>query len=193
MGATDPGRRELTVSEFHSEYDRCYRTCHRGLVVMATHMLAGDLHHAQDLVNDAFVKAFRAWDTIDNPKHWLKKVIARDAIRSKRQWKKRLADLARIHAAERSRPVPDPAALTEQREDYNRVMRALSALSDRQRTIAVLCWHEEWSQTQVAEALGITPSSVAKHLNRASAKLAREFGAHGETLNYFHNERKDPL
>ncbi|WP_159088272.1 hypothetical protein [Streptomyces sp. 303MFCol5.2] len=111
---------------------------------MATRMPAGDLHQAQDLVNDAFVKPFRAGDTIDNPKHRLIEVIARDAITSRRQWKGRLADPARIHVAERSRPVPDPAALTEQREDYHRVLRALSAPSDRRGTISVLRRRGDW-------------------------------------------------
>ncbi|MDC0765495.1 RNA polymerase sigma factor [Streptomyces sp. HD] len=174
-----------------AECERFFMAHYDDLVVMATHMVAGDVHQAEELVADAFVQALRAWDRIDNPRSWLVAVIARDSIKRGRRLHGRLPKLARIWATERTVAPHDPATLVEQHEDYRSVMRALAGLPGRQRTIAVLCWCEGWSQKDIAARLGVAPSTVAKHLARAQAKMRDTFGMHGQALNSFSDLGKE--
>jgi DNA-directed RNA polymerase specialized sigma24 family protein len=53
---------------------------------------------------------------------------------------------------------------------------ALEALSRRQRTCVVLCVGYEWSQSEVAELLGISKASVQKHVERALASIRTSIG-----------------
>ncbi|WP_435611860.1 RNA polymerase sigma factor [Streptomyces sp. bgisy159] len=173
------------MSDAGARYDGFFADHYDELVVMATHMTAGDLHLAEELVADAFVRALRAWDRIDSPRSWLVAVIARDAVKRSRRLRGRLPKPARIWATDRTVVADDPATVVERLEDCARVMRALAELSDRQRTIAVLHWCQDRSQKEIAAMLGVAPSTVARHLARAQRTLRRVFGPRGEALNLF--------
>lgn len=54
---------------------------------------------------------------------------------------------------------------------------ALGRLTDRQRTAVVLVHGCGWSLQEVADALELSKSSVATHVERALAQLRRELGA----------------
>jgi RNA polymerase sigma factor (sigma-70 family) len=179
------------MSDPHAACERFFMAHYEDLLVTATHMVAGDVHQAEELVSDAFVQALRSWDRIDNPRTWLVAVIARSAIKRSRRLKNRLPKQARIWATERTVTANDPATLVEQQEDYDRVMRELATLRGQQRTIAALYWCEGWSQKDIAAELGVTPSTVAKHLGRAQTKLRRAFGERGQALNLFSDLGKE--
>ena len=49
--------------------------------------------------------------------------------------------------------------------------RALADLSDRQRTCVILVHSFQWTHREVAEMLGLSTSSVQKHVERGMAKL----------------------
>lgn len=53
---------------------------------------------------------------------------------------------------------------------------ALAALSLRQRSVAVLIHGCGWTHQEVADALGLSRSSVGTHLDRAMARLRTELG-----------------
>lgn len=55
---------------------------------------------------------------------------------------------------------------------------ALARLSERQRSAVVLVHGFAWTHQEVAEALGISRSSVATYLRRALAHLRDDLGAH---------------
>lgn len=52
-----------------------------------------------------------------------------------------------------------------------RLVPALHTLSEQQRTVIWLVHACQWTHAEVADALGITPSSVATHAARALARL----------------------
>lgn len=56
---------------------------------------------------------------------------------------------------------------------------ALDGLSPRQRTAVVLVHGCGWTHHEVAEAMGVTRSSVGTHVNRALTQLRRELGVDG--------------
>lgn len=51
---------------------------------------------------------------------------------------------------------------------------ALGELSDQQRTVVLLVHAFDWSQTEVAELLGVSHSTVREHLRRALGRLRQE-------------------
>lgn len=53
---------------------------------------------------------------------------------------------------------------------------ALSALSERQRVAVLLVHGSGWTHREVAEFVGVTASSVQRHVERAMAKLRRAMG-----------------
>lgn len=79
-------------------------------------------------------------------------------------------------AARRARPRPlpvststEPTAVAEWFDP--RLLPALSRLSEQQRTVVVLVHAYGWSQREVAELLGLSPSTVRAHLERALTHL----------------------
>jgi DNA-directed RNA polymerase specialized sigma24 family protein len=58
--------------------------------------------------------------------------------------------------------------------------RALLALSERQRIAVVLIHAYGWTSTEVAEMIGIKPSTVQTHLERGLARLRAELKVEGK-------------
>ena len=58
------------------------------------------------------------------------------------------------------------------------LMPALGRLSPQQRTVVVLVHGFEWRQSEVAEVLEISPSTVREHLQRAMERLRDELEVH---------------
>jgi RNA polymerase sigma factor (sigma-70 family) len=57
-----------------------------------------------------------------------------------------------------------------------RLPEALAALSERQRTVVVLIHCFQWTQSEVAELLGLSKTTVQNHLERGMDGLRREIG-----------------
>ena len=93
----------------------------------------------------------------------------------------RVGQTAARRAARPSRylPMPPPAELTEFEP---RLLPALERLTEHQRVTVVLTVAYGWLQSEVAELLEISPSSVRTHQARALAKLAEELevSPHGD-------------
>ncbi|HEU5152224.1 MAG TPA: sigma-70 family RNA polymerase sigma factor [Iamia sp.] len=76
----------------------------------------------------------------------------------------------------RRRPWP-PAVPVEPHGFEPGLGPALARLSERQRTAVVLVHGCGWTHQEVADALGLSRSSVGTHVERAMALLRRELGA----------------
>lgn len=76
-----------------------------------------------------------------------------------------------------SKPVPARLAdvLDHRFPDVEpQLLPALSRLSDQQRTVVVLVHGYQWRQAEVAELLGVNPSTVRDYLNRAIERLRND-------------------
>lgn len=56
------------------------------------------------------------------------------------------------------------------------IPEALSRLSEKQRVTVLLVYGDEWTWPEVAELLGVSVSTVQKHLERGMSKLRRSIG-----------------
>ncbi|MGW1998104.1 SigE family RNA polymerase sigma factor [Embleya sp. NPDC001921] len=151
----------MTVAEFEEFYRHSVRS-----LVGQIHLLNGDLQEAQDVVQEAFVRAWtrRAGLNVDGtPEAWVRTVAWRLAVS---RWRKR----RRATEAWRRHDGRAPAAAVPGPETVD-LVAALRRLSDRQRWTAVLYYVCDLSVDQVAAETGISAGAVKTHLSRARAAL----------------------
>jgi RNA polymerase sigma-70 factor (sigma-E family) len=130
-------------------------------LVRTAYLLTGDFHRAEDLVQDALVKAAARWDTLadGHPDAWVRTVVYRDHV----SWWRR--NRREVLAPPRDQPVApyDESGLV--------LREALSQLTARQRAVLVLRYVEDLSLADTAEVLGVTVGSVKKQASVALARL----------------------
>jgi DNA-directed RNA polymerase specialized sigma24 family protein len=154
------GTQRLDFAEF---YRRSADDCLRAVLVSV-----GDRDMAQDLVDEAFTRAFASWRTVSRhpaPPAW----VVRTALNANISWWRR---------RRREVSVPDPgvvagpaaAGATDGPVDP-RIMAALMRLPARQRQVVALRLFLDLDTGRTSEALGIAPSTVKAHLARAIASL----------------------
>lgn len=140
----------------------------------------GDAEEALDLVQDCFAAAWRNLGRFDRSRP-LRPWLARIAINRARDLHRRRA-LRRLFAfgEGREEAVPDEApradAITEGRQDLDRVWAAIARLPERLRETLLLRAIEGLSQAETADVLGIGEKAVETRLYRARAKLAALLG-----------------
>jgi RNA polymerase sigma-70 factor (sigma-E family) len=151
-----------------------FRLHHRRLVGLAR-LLVVDFASAEDVVQDAFVSLYKRWRWLqdkDAAVGYLDQAVLNTARSVLRKRKVRSA----LHLA----PQPDTTASAESQvvadDEARRVVAALADLSDRQREVIVLRYFLDYSEAEIAEALGISRGSVKQHASRAVAALAKVEG-----------------
>ena len=171
--AADPGAWiPPTWAEIVEEHSaRVYRLAYR---------LTGNVHDAEDLTHDVFVRVFRSLDSYapGNFEGWLHRITTNvflDKMRRKQRIRfDALTDesSARIPSRE---PLPEQVYVDKQFDDD--VQRALDALPPDFRAAVVLCDIEGLSYEEISATLGIKLGTVRSRIHRGRA-LLREALAH---------------
>lgn len=135
------------------------------MVRLAT-LITGDVASAEDIVQEAFARAIPRWNrirTYDRPGAWVRRVTIRLAVRDRARRGRALEPLSAADTAVADTEPPDPE-----------LMSALRALPKNQRAALVLFYFEGCSTDEVADVLGVNPSTARSHLHRGRAALARQ-------------------
>ncbi len=136
------------------------------LLRMAT-MLTGNRADAEDLVQAALAKTYRAWGKI-NDHAALDAYVRRAMVNTHISWwrRRRLEEFP-------TDELPDQAVADHARESDTAevVRRALDRLPQRMRTALVLRYFEDMTEPEIAAALGISLGTVKSTVSRAVAKL----------------------
>jgi RNA polymerase sigma-70 factor (sigma-E family) len=131
------------------------------------HLLCGDWHKAEDLVQSVFVRLYAVWprlrdrDTLDA---YVRKMLVRAYLNERRRpWR-------------REQPVDDtPEVATSSDfagvESRMVLTGALAALPPRQRAVVVLRYWEDYSLEDAAAALGISVGTVKSQAARGLTTL----------------------
>ena len=128
--------------------------------------MTGDLPEAQDVVQEAFVRAWQRWRTVreyDVPEAWVRRVAMRLAVSRWRKARNALVAGRRAHGDE---------ATPELSPDYVATVAALRRLPEAQRTAIVLHHIADLSVEEVAEQTGAPVGTVKARLSRGRAALA---------------------
>lgn len=153
----------MTAEEFEEFYARSLPR-----LVGQLYLMTGDLHEAQDVVQEAFVRAWGRRSRLDRaagPEAWIRTVAWRLAVS---RWRRRGRSLEAWRL--RDGGLPDSAAGPD--PDTVALVTALRRLSERQRRVAVLHYVCDLTVEQVAAETGISTGTVKTHLSRARAALA---------------------
>ena len=129
-------------------------------LLRSAYLLTGDLHRAEDLVQEALTKVALRWSRLadGNPTAYALRVIARDNI----SWWRRRRDVP-------TGTVRDLGA-GEEPEIALVVGRALARLTPGQRAVLVLRHFEDLTERETAEVLGVSIGTVK---SQNAAGLAR--------------------
>lgn len=177
----------LVVARCLQGYEPAYAELlsrYRGRVYgLALRMLQND-SDAQDVAQEAFVKAFNSLASFDTTKPfgaWISKITANLCIDT---YRRRRLQFVSIDApldsekGERTRefedPRPDPAMDLQAAEEEERVDALLNALPDKYRTVVVLRHKQDLAYEEIAEILGIPLGTVKARLHRAHNLLKRK-------------------
>lgn len=132
-------------------------------LLRSAYLLTGDLHRAEDLVQEAMVKVALRWGRLreGKPTAYARRIIANDHVSL---WRRRGREV----------PVAEPttdAAVSTDPETVLVVRRALDRLTPAQRAVVVLRHFDDLSERETAEVLGIAVGTVKSQNSAALARL----------------------
>ncbi|MFE3205118.1 SigE family RNA polymerase sigma factor [Embleya sp. NPDC059237] len=151
----------MTVEEFEKFYAAAV-----GRLTGQLYLMLGDRHEAQDVVQEAFVKAWSRRGQLDrhgNPEAWIRVVAWRLAV-SRWRGRRRTDDAWRRHGAPLQAPGPEPGMVV--------LVSALRELTPKQRRVMTLHYVCDLTVEQIAAETGMACSTVKTHLVRGRVALA---------------------
>lgn len=128
--------------------------------------LSGDRGETEDVVQEAYARAWQHWDKLSaygDPEAWVRTVAYRIRVS---QWRRVTAG---FRAHRRHGPAPDVPELSV---DYVAIIAALRKIPASQRRAVVLHYLVGLSVEEVARETGVAPGTVKAHLSRARSRLA---------------------
>jgi RNA polymerase sigma-70 factor (sigma-E family) len=144
-----------------TSFDACFRE-HASWLARLAYLLTSDRGAAEDLVQDAFAGLFRHFDTVENPRAYLRVTLVRLASRRRRR-EQRIAEVHRLVASRAT--VSDEA---------NEMFDAIAKLPERQRAVVVLRYYEGLNEREISDAIGCAPGTVKSLASRALDRLREE-------------------
>lgn len=128
------------------------------------YLRTGDVSRAEDCVQEAFIRAWRRWGTLENedPVGWVTTVAWRLAIRD---WHRNLRE-ARAWMAKDDNQVVGPPA-----DELLDLRDALAKLPSAQGDVLVLHYLEDLPILKIASLLGMPEGTVKSHLYRGREEL----------------------
>jgi RNA polymerase sigma-70 factor (ECF subfamily) len=137
------------------------------------YLMLGDAADAEDVAQEAFVRAFQSLDRFDTDRRfrpWLLSITANLARNRRRSIGRYLAAVRRLVRASPD-PVTPAATRDARRWEAEILWQALRRLSSTDQEVIYLRFFLELSVEETAEALGIPPGTVKSRLHRALARL----------------------
>jgi len=166
----------IVLSQFNhdnvlrEQFEELVNTHRAQAMSTAWRLLGGDSAAAEDVVQEAFLRAHRALSGFRGASAmntWFFRILLRQ-ISNRRRW----LSIKRLWPLSESEQLVDP--LPEPERDHGlrrRILQALAKLSARQRSVFVLIHLEGFTVTEVADILECSPGTVKSHLHRALVSL----------------------
>ncbi len=140
------------------------------------HLLCGDRHLAEDLVQEVLIKAHRRWAEIEagNPDAYLKQALVRTHISWRRRRSSSEIAVPQFHDA------VSVEAFDDEHASRQEVWQLLSVLPPAQRAVLVLRYFEDLDDRRIAELVGSSASTVRVNAHRGLARLKETLAEHAD-------------
>lgn len=138
--------------------------------------VVGDRHDAEDVVQDAFIRALRYIRGFDERQPfapWLNRLVVNTALDARARRAREATEPERRDTAS---PAVSPHLALERQEVRDRFATALAALPTRQRLILARYEVDGLTTAEIATELDITPETVRWHLHQARHALRAPLG-----------------
>ena len=146
---------------------------HMRRVFRLVYRVVGNVPDAQDLTQEAFVKALSRRSQLKDPEkaaHWLGRIAVNTALDFMRQ-RKRVVFEEIEKAPERPTESPEQAVLRGEKRAY--IEDGLRLLSERERAALILRDVEGLPASEVARHLNCSPATVRSHIANARVKFRK--------------------
>jgi RNA polymerase sigma-70 factor (ECF subfamily) len=162
--------------------------CYKAKVYSLAIYLTGDAEMARDLTQEIFLKVFRdlrAFRFESSINSWLYRLATNsclNALRSRRT--RREVDIEEVLGTPAE--IDAGSQLEQQQVDHSiqrEVRKAILSLKPPLRAVVVLRYIENLSYGEIAEALSLSPGTVAARLNRAHRLLERKLHSLQRTVS----------
>ena len=169
----DPQENAAYKPGHRDDFDRLYRTCYPRLL-RTIYAITGDAASAEDCVQEAFLRAFKAWPRYRPERAaeaWIYQIAINTAISHRRRAKlRRIGEVLRRLGRPGLGPDPADGATTSD------LIQALSALPPRVAASFVLRYHHGYNNREIARLEGVSERTIGTRLNQAREVLARILG-----------------
>ena len=153
-------------------FDEIHRRYRSQLLAFARRMLNGTGHDADDIVQDAFIRAYRGLRVTDRPmtlRPWLYMIVRNRALDELRA-PQRAGGYDDEFTLE-SVPTADTAQCAEGRDDMRRLVAEIARLPERQRMALVMREFDGCSHVETARRLRTTVPATKSLIIRARSNL----------------------
>jgi RNA polymerase sigma-70 factor (ECF subfamily) len=147
-------------------FDRLLRD-RSGALLRTAYLLTGDRQIAEDLLQTALTKTYLRWGRLRDEQAgeaYVRRVMATTYS----AWWRRRWNAEHPTDTPPERTAPDAIAAADDRDVLR---RALAGLSKRQRAMVVMRFYGDLSETETADALGVSVGTVKSTVARALARL----------------------
>jgi RNA polymerase sigma-70 factor (ECF subfamily) len=148
-------------------------------VFLLIYRIVGNVADAQDLTQEAFIKALQRQDQLkdlDKAVHWLSRIASNTAIDFlRRTGRVSFSDLDEIPEPVTASVMESPEQLVLRTERMEHISAGLDVLTERERTALLLRDVEELPAEEVAVQLNCSKATVRSHIANARVKLRRYF------------------
>jgi RNA polymerase sigma-70 factor (sigma-E family) len=130
-------------------------------------VLIGDARLAEEIVQDALVRAFERWEHIaglEHPNAYIRRMIVNEYL----SWRRRFGRVVPFDPNVHAGSVADHAGTHAERDA---VLADLARLPRKQRAVLTLRYYDGLSDPEIADVLGCTAGTVRGYASRALATL----------------------
>jgi RNA polymerase sigma factor (sigma-70 family) len=166
--------------EWRKEVEECFRAAAPVVYRVLFRFAQGDRELAAVLVQETFHEAVRKWAElhalqVEKRTAWLIRVAVNSAIDVFRHegTGRRIWPQVRMRYEPAETNVHEEAMAAIAAEQF---IKVLNKMPRQQARVAFLYWRCEWSNSEIAAALGITRGAVSQHIAKAKTTLQKELG-----------------
>jgi len=174
-----PGSTRYDALPLSSEEQSRFVSENMRRVFLLIYRIVGNVADAQDLTQEAFIKALQRQDQLKDLQkaaHWLSRIASNTAIDFlRRTGRISFSDLDELPEPVRASVLDSPEQLVLRAEQRDHMAASLQVLTERERTALLLRDVEGLPAEEVAAQLSCSKATVRSHIANARVKLRKHF------------------